>query len=80
MVDSAIGKYVKGTGIYYRGEDIWSQGQIIILVNGQGASAADALPALLRGQDNVIVMGFTESCGSGQRVVNKALESGFCTF
>lgn len=79
-VDPATGKYVKGTGIYYMGEDIWSQGQIIILVNGQSASAADALPTLLRGQDNVIVMGFTESCGSGQGVVSKTLESGFIAF
>lgn len=75
-VDPETGKYLKGEGVFYMGEDIWSQGQIIFLVNGQSASAADHFPALLRGQDNVTVMGFTEPCGAGQGVSCKELESG----
>ena len=79
-VDKETGKYVKGKAVTYMGEDIWSHGEIVILVNGQSASAADHLPTLLRGQDNVTVMGFTESCGAAQGVVSQKLESGTIAF
>ena len=70
------GRFVKGTDVYYAGEDVWSHGRIIILVNSASVSAADHLAYIMRQFDNVTVAGFTESNGSAQGVGRVSLSCG----
>lgn len=62
------GKYVVGEGLMFEGEDLWSDGKIIILVNSETISAGDHLTKIMGEYENVTVMGFTESMSSGQAV------------
>lgn len=78
--DPATGKYKIGESLSYTGEDLWADGQIILLVNAETISAADALTMLMSEMDNVTVMGFTKSCGSCQAVSSVMLESGSLSF
>lgn len=74
------GNYIKGKDNYYTGEDIWGGKPIVLLVNAHSASAADHLSDVLRGFDNVTVMGFTEPNGSAQGVNGEDLETGVLGF
>ncbi len=74
------GSYVKGKDNFYTGEDIWGGKPIVLLVNAHSASAADHLSDVLRGFDNITVMGFTEPNGSGQGVNGEYLETGALMF
>ncbi|MBQ8780889.1 MAG: peptidase S41 [Oscillospiraceae bacterium] len=71
------GNYLKGTEVYFTGEDIWNGREIILLVNSSAISAADHLTKVMGQFDNVTVMGFTETNGSAQGVGGIKLESGF---
>lgn len=68
IYDEESGKYVVDGEFTYYGEDLWQQGEIVILVNGYCISAGDHFTNMLYGQDNVKVIGFTKSNGSGQAV------------
>ncbi len=74
------GNYIKGKDNVYTGEDIWGGKPIVLLVNAHSASAADHLSDVLRGFDNVTVMGFTEPNGSAQGVNGEYLETGTLAF
>lgn len=78
--DPETGKYLPGHENYFVGDDLWSDNQVVILVNTDSASAADHLPYVLMGHDNITVMGFTESNGSAQGVSSVGLEVGSLGF
>lgn len=79
-LDSETGKYRIGESLSYTGEDLWAEGQIVLLVNAECISAADHFIMLMDKMDNVTIMGFTKSGGSGQAVAGIALESGSLSF
>ncbi len=58
--------YKRGYCNTYQGEDLWSHGKIIILVNAQTVSAGDHLTKLASAYPNVTVMGFTHTNCSAQ--------------
>lgn len=64
--DEAAGKYVLGDGITYRGEGVWGDGQIVILVSSSTISAGDHFTDMMSIHDNVTIIGFTHSNCSGQ--------------
>lgn len=74
------GKFVPDRDNLYKGDDMWQGKDIVILVNSDSASASDHLVKVMRGFDNVTVMGFTKSNGSAQGVGSVALESGMLGF
>lgn len=80
MVDSETGKYVVGTGTRYTGENLWGDGRIIILVNSNTISGGDHFVDLMSVHDNVTIMGFHPSNGSGQAVRGIHLEDGILQF
>ena len=67
---NADGTYVKSKKNTFTGEDILEGGRVLLLVNCESVSAADHLVHLMRGMENVTVMGFTQSNGSGQGVTS----------
>ncbi len=69
------GSYICGTENYFTGEGSWN-GKIVILVNANSVSASDHLVMVMRGMENVTVMGFSESNGSAQGASGVYLESG----
>lgn len=87
--DDAVGGYVfdKETRTFamddenhFVGENVWEGDPIVILVNDESISAADHMVMIMRGMENVTVMGFTESNGSAQGVGTVALKSGMLCF
>ncbi|MCM1156897.1 MAG: S41 family peptidase [Bacteroidales bacterium] len=66
--DDASGAYIKGEAERYRGENMWADGKIIILVNAQTISAGDHFSRIASAFPNVTIMGFTHSNCSGQGV------------
>lgn len=66
--DPETGEYMKGDEHYFSGDNTWQGNQIIILVNSGSVSAADHFTMIMRGMENVTVMGFTESAGSAQGI------------
>ncbi len=77
--DAETGKYIPAEAHYFRGEQIWN-GPITILVNSGSASASDHLVAVMRGMEQVTIMGFTESNGCAQGIGTVALQSGGLCF
>ena len=61
------GNFVKGTDNYYTGRQLWD-GKVTILVNANSVSAADHTVLVMKGLENVTIMGFTEPNGSAQGV------------
>ncbi len=78
--DSETGKYLQGTDVTYTGRDIWGGKPIVILVNAHSISAADHLSTIMRGFDNVTVMGFNEPNGSAQGTGSVSLKTGTLAF
>jgi len=76
IYDETTGKYVVGGEISYIGENFWSHGEIILLVDGYCISAGDHFTNMMYGQDNVKIMGFTKSNGSGQAVTGHNMKIG----
>ncbi len=74
------GEYAEGEKHYFTGENTWDSNPIVLLVNAGSASAADHLAMVMRGMDNVTVMGFTEPNGSAQGVAGYTTESGMLAF
>jgi carboxyl-terminal processing protease len=80
LKDQNTGKYVVGEGLTYQGENLWEEGNIIILVNAQCVSAGDHFAKMMSGFENVTIMGFTKTCGSAQAISGVSLESGLLSF
>lgn len=80
QVDSGTGKYVMGTEITYTGENLWADGEIVILVNSGTISAGDHFTSLMGDFDNVTVMGFNATNGSGQGIRGISLAGGMLQF
>ena len=49
-------------------ENEWGNGQVVILINHNTVSAAEIFLYFMRHQENVTVMGFTNSCGAAMSV------------
>lgn len=78
--DEAAGTYVVGNGVTYRGEGVWGDGQIVILVSSGTISAGDHFADMMSGYDNVTIMGFTSSNCSGQAIRGVTFEAGALQF
>lgn len=60
--------YMRGEAFTYRGEDLWQDRHIYILVNQECVSAGDWFTQEMDKYDNVTILGFTKSNGSGQGI------------
>ena len=76
----ASGRFVPDEPMSYQGEQLLGDGRVILLVNSSSVSAADHLNYLLRGLENVTVMGFTAPNGSAQAIGAIAMENGMLQF
>ena len=65
---------------HFVGENAWEGDPIIILVNDESISEADHMVMIMRGMENVTVMGFTESNGSAQGVGSRRVRGGTICF
>ena len=74
------GKFRTSGDVTFRGEQLFGDGHIVLLVNSESASASDHLCHVLRGMENMTVMGFTESNGSAQGVFTLNLDYGTLLF
>ncbi|MCR5121919.1 MAG: peptidase S41 [Ruminococcus sp.] len=74
------GDYLCGEEITFTGENILGSGKIILLVNDECASAGDHITKVMRGMENVTVMGFTKPAGVGQGVYGIELENGSLSY
>ena len=74
------GKYQKGKATNYSGEDLWKDGKIILLVNGETVSAGDDMTNQMAEFPNVWIMGFTKSNSSCQAVTEVKLSGGKVSF
>ena len=77
----ADGKYKMGEDMLnYYGEDLWHDGQIILLVNAQTVSAGDDMVYMMGDFPNVKVMGTTKSNNSCQAVQGMEISTGQFAF
>ena len=77
----ADGKYKMGEEmVNYYGEDLWHDGQIILLVNAQTVSAGDDMVYMMGDFPNVKVMGTTKSNNSCQAVQGMEISTGQFAF
>ncbi|MBR1773456.1 MAG: hypothetical protein IJ749_06105 [Eubacterium sp.] len=77
----ADGKYKMGEeAVSYYGEDLWHDGQIILLVNAQTVSAGDDMVYMMGDFPNVKVMGTTKSNNSCQAVQGMEISTGQFAF
>ncbi|MCR5251673.1 MAG: hypothetical protein K6E50_13805 [Lachnospiraceae bacterium] len=76
----ANGKYTKNGKVSYMGEDLWADGDIILLVNYETVSAGDLICHLMADYPNVTIMGFTGSNSSCQAVTNVNMKEGALAF
>ena len=75
------GKYKMGEDMLnYYGEDLWHDGQIILLVNAQTVSAGDDMVYMMGDFPNVKVMGTTKSNNSCQAVQGMEISTGQFAF
>ncbi|MBR1864876.1 MAG: hypothetical protein IJ801_00035 [Lachnospiraceae bacterium] len=61
--------------VYTSAENIWGNGEIVILVNSNTASAAEIFVHTMMQLPNVTVMGFTKTCGSAMMVSGMELSN-----
>ncbi len=75
------GNYITDGDNMFSGENILGDsGRVILLVNAYSASASDHLAKVMSRLDNTTVIGFTGTCGIGQGICKKHLESGELSF
>jgi hypothetical protein len=74
------GKYIKGIPSTFEGEDLWHDGQIILLVNAECVSAGDDMTYIMGQFPNVKVMGFTSSNSSCQATTGIDFGAGGISF
>lgn len=80
LTDAKTGKFVEGKKNFYKGENLWGDGNVIIIVNAGSVSAADHLTRIMCDFENVTVIGFTGPNGSAQGIGGIKLESGRLIF
>jgi carboxyl-terminal processing protease len=80
LTDAKTGKFVEGKKNFYKGENLWGDGNVIIIVNAGSVSAADHLTRIMCDFENVTVIGFTGPNGSAQGIGGIKLESGQLIF
>lgn len=80
LTDVKTGKFVEGKKNFYKGENLWGDGNVIIIVNAGSVSAADHLTRIMCDFENVTVIGFTGPNGSAQGIGGIKLESGQLIF
>lgn len=76
----APGTYELGECESYQGENLWADGNIIILVNSQTISAGDHFTQLAGDFPNVTVMGFTHSNCSAQGINGVVFDFGSISY
>lgn len=76
----ADGMYKKGDLFTYQGENLWADGNIILLVNNHCVSAGDDMTYVMGDYPNVKIMGTTRSNSSCQAVKGVELSSGSVGF
>ena len=76
----ADGKYIKGEPMTYTGEDLWHDGNVILLVNDQCVSAGDDMTYMMGEYPNVRVYGFTRTNSSCQAVTQIEMSAGTLSF
>lgn len=84
---AADGAYQEATGEYevlnsytYTGENLWQDGEIVVLVNSGSNSAANHCMSALQQLEHVTVIGLSEPAGAAQGVVGERLEGGWLNF
>ncbi len=88
VIDEATATFKRGTdGHYemglpssYTGEDLWHDGQIILLVNAETVSAGDDMTYMMGDFPNVKVIGLTSTNSSCQAVTQVNMEEGGVSF
>lgn len=80
LKDETTGRYLVGNQESYRGEDLWSHGDIVILVNTNTISAGDHFTMLASAFPNVTIMGFTHSSCSAQGISGVAMGDNMLTY
>ncbi len=80
MKEETTGKYLVCDPISFTGENLWGDGKIILLVNGQCISAGDHFVQVMGDMDNVTVAGLTKSNASGQAICSTVAAGGVLTF
>ncbi len=73
-------RYRVGTNATYQGENLWSHGEIIILVNSETVSAGDHFTYLASTFPNVKVLGLTHTNGSSQGTNAVTFSYGILTY
>jgi len=74
------GKYKMSEALTYEGEDLWHDGNIILLVNAECVSAGDDMTYIMGEYPNVKVVGFTRTNSSCQAVSGIKMEIGQLSF
>ena len=74
------GRYEMGLASSFTGEDLWHDGQIILLVNAETVSAGDDMTYMMGDFPNVKIIGFTSSNSSCQAVTQVSMEEGDISF
>ena len=74
------GRYTPGEVLTYKGEDLWHDGNIILLVNGECVSAGDDMTYIMGEYPNVKVMGITGTNSSCQAVTQISAGNGALSF
>lgn len=80
MYDETAGKYAVGKEVTYKGENVWGDGQIVLLVSSGTISAGDHFAKMMSIYDNVTIIGFTSTNCSGQAIRGVELEAGALQF
>ena len=76
----ADGKYTMGVPSTFQGEDIWHDGNVILLVNAMTVSAGDDMTYIMGDYPNVKVMGITRTNSSCQAVTQYSGKAGVVFF
>ena len=74
------GRYKMSEALTYEGEDLWHDGNIILLVNAECVSAGDDMTYIMGEYPNVKVVGFTRTNSSCQAVSGITMEIGQLSF
>ena len=74
------GRYKMSEALTYEGEDLWHDGNIILLVNAECVSAGDDMTYIMGEYPNVKVVGFTRTNSSCQAVSGIKMEIGQLSF
>lgn len=74
------GRFTVGNAVSFRGEGMWGDGNIVVLVNANTISAGDMFTNVMSGLPNVTIMGITSSNCSCQGIRGVEFENGYLSF